>query len=110
MYPLLEELQPKIAALCQRYGVQKLEVFGSASRADFDPRSSDFDFVIDLGDYSPGISRRFVQFGDDMEALLGRRVDLVFEERMKPRFRAAVDETRKAVFEQRDESVAAGRP
>jgi predicted nucleotidyltransferase len=99
---ILEQHKATIASLCRHYGVSRLEVFGSATRHDFDPTSSDFDFVIDFADYGRGVARRFMDFGDALEALLERRVDLVFEERMKPRFREAVDETREVVFEQGD--------
>lgn len=107
MNAILEQHYDAIAELCRQYGVSKLDVFGSATRADFDPEQSDFDFVIDFADYGRGIARRFVEFADALEALLGRHVDLVFEERMKPRFREAVDETREVVFEQGDRPVAA---
>lgn len=102
MHAMLEQHSDAIADLCRHYGVSKLEVFGSATRADFDPEQSDFDFVIDFADYGRGVARRLIEFADALERLLGRSVDLVFEERMKPRFRAAVDETREVVFEQGD--------
>jgi predicted nucleotidyltransferase len=34
---LIREQQEDIAAICRRFGVRKLEVFGSAARGDFDP-------------------------------------------------------------------------
>ena len=36
---------PSIAALCQRYGVVHLELFGSDTSAEFNAESSDFDFL-----------------------------------------------------------------
>lgn len=107
MNAILEQYHDAIAALCRQYGVSRLDAFGSATRQDFDPATSDFDFVIDFSDYGRGVARRFVEFADALEALLGRRVDLVFEERMRPRFREAVDETREVVCEQGDRPVAA---
>ena len=88
-------------------GVLRLEVFGSATRSDCDPACSNFDFVLDLGAYQPGISRRFVAFADGLESLLEREVDLVFEERMRPHFRQAVDQTGEVIFEAGDLPVAA---
>jgi len=38
----------KVAALCERYGVAHLELFGSATGPNFNPESSDFDFLVDL--------------------------------------------------------------
>ena len=38
-----------VALLCRRYGVARLDVFGSSARGmDFDPRSSDFDFLVEF--------------------------------------------------------------
>ncbi|MGG7510821.1 nucleotidyltransferase family protein [Plantibacter sp. YIM 135249] len=66
-----------IASLCRAYGVSRLLVFGSAVSARFDPVRSDIDFFVDFG---PEVTDRFdAYFGlqEDLEALLGRRVDLV---------------------------------
>ena len=46
MHPAIAQHRPGIAAICQRYGIRRLEVFGSAARADdFDPEHSDADFL-----------------------------------------------------------------
>ena len=45
MNPLtfLESKKESVGALCQRYGVRRLRVFGSALRPDWDEEASDFD-------------------------------------------------------------------
>ena len=49
MHPFIHQHQSAIAELCQRYRVQRLEVFGSAARGtDFVPESSDTDFLVEL--------------------------------------------------------------
>ena len=46
----------ELTALCRRYGVRRLEVFGSAARAaDFDPKTSDADFLVEF-DHDSGHS------------------------------------------------------
>ena len=107
MHAKLQDQSSAIFEHCRQYGVRRLEVFGSSNRSDFDAGQSDFDFIIDFGEYEPGIAGRFVAFADALEALLGRKVDLVFEERMKPRFREAVAETREVIFAAGDCPVAA---
>jgi predicted nucleotidyltransferase len=53
MVPAILEHRKEIADLCRRYGVIRLEVFGSAARGtDFDTDRSDIDFMIDLGERS----------------------------------------------------------
>ena len=98
MNPIIEAKKPEIIALCRQYGVSRLDLFGSATGSDWDPNRSDFDFIVDFENRGPGIFLRFIDFGDEMELLLGRRVDLVSEKRMKPRYRQTVDETRVALL------------
>lgn len=75
----IAEKREALAALCRRYGVKRLEVFGSAARGvDFDPNKSDFDFLVEFGqrsDLSP--REQFLGFAEALEKLLGRPVDLV---------------------------------
>ncbi len=98
--PLVTDNQAEIAALCERYGVSKLDLFGSAATGAFDPATSDLDFVVAFAGYGPGVSSRFIDFADALEALFGRSVDLVFDTKMKnPYFRASVNESRQAVFD-----------
>lgn len=79
MTPLIEAHRDAIVALCRQYGVAKLAVFGSAARGDFDPETSDVDFLLEFLDYGPGVASRFIDLADDLEALLERKVDLLFE-------------------------------
>lgn len=78
MHPAIAQHRPAIAAICQRYGIQRLEVFGSAARAsDFDPAYSDADFLVEFASgVQPGLNAIFGAKAD-LEALLGRGVDLV---------------------------------
>lgn len=98
MNPIIEAKKPEIIELCRQYGVIKLDLFGSATGPNWDPEVSDFDFVVEFDDYGTGIARRFVGFGDDLEALLGRKVDLVSDRAMRPRFRKSVDRSREVVL------------
>ena len=67
----------ELAQLCRRFGVRRLEVFGSAAReADFDAARSDIDFLVEFGAQADDLAR-FLDFKQALEALLGRRVDLV---------------------------------
>ncbi len=68
-----EDLQ----AMCRRFHVRRLEVFGSAARGDFDPARSDVDFLVEFATDSADDLARFVDFKAALEALLARRVDLV---------------------------------
>jgi predicted nucleotidyltransferase len=78
MHPAIAQHRSGISVICQRYRIQRLEVFGSAARAeDFDPASSDADFLVEFApDAQPGLNSLYGAKAD-LEALLGRGVDLV---------------------------------
>ena len=66
-----------IAAVCRRYGVRRLVVFGSAVTDRFDEATSDVDFLVEFDDSIKDRFDAFFGLQDDLEALMGRRVDLV---------------------------------
>lgn len=67
--------------LCRRYGVERLEVFGSAARgADFDPARSDADFLVTFSSHARDDLSVFADFKESLEAALGRPVDLTERE------------------------------
>ena len=78
MIPSIEEHRAELADLCRRHRVLRLALFGSATRDDFDPERSDFDFLVDFEDLPPG-EHADCYFGllQGLESLLGRPVDLV---------------------------------
>ena len=88
-----EELQ----ALCARFGVRRLAVFGSAASGEFDPEHSDIDFLVELAP-PEGMSRLDAHFGlkESLERLLGHAVDLVDPSALEnPCFAASVEKTRR---------------
>ncbi len=77
MLPAITEKRAELAVLCRRYGVARLEVFGSAARdADFDPATSDIDFLVELRAPADNLGR-LLGLQKALEALLHRPVDLV---------------------------------
>lgn len=97
---LIDRLEP-LMQLCVRYGVDRLEVFGSAASGRFDPASSDLDFIVRMtGQREPGYARRFCSFADELEILFGRPVDLLTESMIhNPYFRKDVDASRRLLLE-----------
>ena len=66
MHAVVSDKKDKLAELCRRHGVARLEVFGSAARGtDFDPDSSDVDFLVefDLGS-APATLDQYFDFRD----------------------------------------------
>jgi len=100
MPTLIDPQLAEVSALCRRYGVRKLELFGSATTGAFDSRTSDLDFLIDFdpgGDES--LFHRYFGLNEDLEALFGRKVDLVMVGTLKnPYFIDSVNKTRQTVY------------
>ena len=96
----LNEHRHEVVALCRRFGVRRLEVFGSASSGEFDPDRSDIDFLVELEPLE-GTSRFDSFFGlkEALEALLGRPVDLVDPSALdNPYFAEMVEHTRQELY------------
>ena len=76
----------QIADFCHRWGIVRLEIFGSALRDDFGPES-DVDFLFTPGSgfqrdkaYGPWMSDRMAE---DLSRLIGRPVDLLERSRVE---------------------------
>ena len=89
----------EITALCRRFGVRRLELFGSAVRGDFDPETSDFDFILEFDDSDGDLLDRFIGLGDALEELLGKPADFVFEEKLtNPYLKASINRNRELLY------------
>lgn len=101
MHADVAQKRDALAALCRRYDVARLEVFGSAARGvDFDPARSDADFLVEFKVQSalPPLEQ-FFGLARALEDLLGRPVDLVEPSAVKnPFIRAAIDRSREVVY------------
>ncbi len=78
MAELIESKMSELRALCERYRVERLALFGSALREDFDAGNSDLDLTVEFQPMTPQ-EHAAAYFGllEDLESLFGRRVDLV---------------------------------
>jgi predicted nucleotidyltransferase len=75
---LIEARKPELRDLCERHRVERLALFGSALREDFDSEGSDLDFAVEFAPMSPS-EHAEAYFGllESLESLFARRVDLV---------------------------------
>ena len=106
---IIDDNRPAIAALCRKHRVTALWIFGAATTDRWDPETSDIGFLVDLGDYEPGIAMRYLDLADDLEALMGRKIDLVSVGglRRNHRFREELERTRVALYERDDAQAVA---
>jgi len=96
----LAQYSDKLSTLCAIYGVKRLELFGSASRGDFDRENSDLDFLVEFAEnYSTGAFDRYFGLKEDLERLFQRPVDLIEIKAIKnPYFRQAIERDKVLVY------------
>lgn len=98
---LIEMNMDKIIALCRKYKVVKLWVFGSILTDRFNDQS-DVDFSVIFDDKSiPRLDFAdiFFDFLNGLKAILGREVDIVFDDCVKnPYFRKELDATKQLIY------------
>jgi hypothetical protein len=100
MHGDIESHRPQIAELCRRFGVRRLELFGSAALDDARAAPSDLDFLVDLGEPPPpAYADAYFGLRESLEALFGRPVDLVTAPSVLNRyFREGIDRSRRLLY------------
>ena len=100
MNKIITERLPELILLCEKYRVETMYLFGSATTGAFNDRS-DIDLLIA---FEKGIS--FEEYADNyfdlayaLEDLFGRDVDLVTENSLSnPYFIASVNRTKQLIY------------
>jgi predicted nucleotidyltransferase len=78
MHPVVEEKLEELRAICVRYRVRRLDLFGSAATGGFEPERSDLDFLVELAPRAPAeYADTYFDLMEELERLFGRRIDLV---------------------------------
>ncbi len=97
---ILASRSAEIGELCCRFGVRRLEIFGSATTDRFDPQHSDLDFLYEFEDLSsPELANQFFGLWEGLEALFGRKVDLVSARSVRnPYFLRKINTQRRVLY------------
>ena len=108
MVPVVAKHANELDALCRRYGVLQLDLFGSAATGAYRKGESDLDFVVE---FLPATTETYsdTYFGllRALEQLFGERVDLVVGSAItNPYFLQAVEETRAPIYAARDQEIS----
>jgi predicted nucleotidyltransferase len=100
MRPEFEQHRTELADLCRRYGVRRLELFGSAAAGKDLAEESDLDFLVEFAPFLPeGYANAYFGLLESLETLFGRPVDLVVTSAIRnPYFREAVECTRALLY------------
>ena len=81
--PTIEEIRQTAESLGQRYGVERIFLFGSYARGD-NNEASDIDFRIDKGNIR-GLFQ-LCGFKNQLEDMLGREVDVLTTQSLDEKF------------------------
>jgi hypothetical protein len=92
--------QSDLVKLCRDFHVQRLDLFGSALNASFDPERSDLDFLVEFEPLSVGdYATAFFGFKEALERLFGRSVDLVVPSAIRnPYFLQSVEQGKALLY------------
>lgn len=93
----IEVDEAKLIDLCRRHKVQELALFGSAARGEMRP-DSDIDLLVE---FLPNADVGLLEHAGlmlDLTSLLGRKVDLVSKNGLKPRIRSSVLQDARLVY------------
>ena len=98
MVDVLQDKHLAIAEACARFGVARLDVFGSVLRDDYCPGKSDIDLLVEFQPHE-GYALVEAYFGllDELRALLGQ-VDLVMADAVKNPYIARAIEREKQLL------------
>jgi predicted nucleotidyltransferase len=97
---VIDEHRSEIDGLCQRFGVARLDIFGSVVGDAFDVEHNDVDLLVEFIDPAAS-SHADDYFGlkEALEAVFGRRVDLITRPSVRnPYLLGRIEATRELVF------------
>ena len=72
----LAELKARLRRFCEKYRIERLEIFGSAARGEAGP-GSDVDLLVTLDESSPVSVAELLEMAGEAEEVVGRPVDFV---------------------------------
>jgi uncharacterized protein len=88
----------QIRVFCEKHHIRKLSLFGSVLRDDFGP-DSDVDVLVE---FEPGSGVTYLDLADmqfELEAMLGREIDLLTPRALSKYFRQKVLNTAQVLYE-----------
>jgi len=81
----IEPFLPEIEKICKKFEARSLTLFGSALTDEFNPETSDLDFLLELYGFHRGL-KRYLAIKEELQNLFKRDVDLVMPEAIKNPF------------------------
>ncbi|MGC8542278.1 MAG: nucleotidyltransferase family protein [Phycisphaerae bacterium] len=99
MLQQVEQHRQEIAAICRKYGVIRLDLFGSAASGQLFSSESDIDFFFEFDANPVGLADRYFGLIEDLELLLQRNVDMVsIQDARNPYFLQVANQHRTTLY------------
>ena len=99
MPPIVRDRKRELEHICQRFGVERLEMFGSAVSGTFNA-ASDIDFLVSFSDSAKAKAfDNYFGLLESLEKMFGRRVDLVTAASLQnPYLISEIEQSRQLVY------------
>jgi uncharacterized protein len=96
----------KITSLCEELKVEKLWIFGSATKSSFSAES-DVDFLVSFEKMEPeDYAENYFLLAENLEEILGRKVDLVtINSLSNPYFIQSVEESKLLIYDRQSQKI-----
>lgn len=100
MISIVQSNRKGVERLCRQFRVRRLELFGSAVRGQFDPETSDLDFLVDFEQLKPEeYADTYFGLLEGLRELFKRNVDLVMVSAVKnPYFLESMERSRTLLY------------
>ncbi len=100
MISLVADKQAEVLDLCRRFGVRRLDLFGSAAEGSFELDRSDLDFLVEFEAETPREHKeRYFGLLFSLEGLFGRQIDLLEPSAVKnPYLWRAIQSSRELLY------------
>jgi predicted nucleotidyltransferase len=100
MIPVVQNSREAVERLCRRFRVRRLELFGSAVGEQFNPETSDLDFLVDFEELEPEeYADTYFGLLEGLRELFKRNVDLVMVSAVKnPYFLESIERSRTLLY------------
>jgi uncharacterized protein len=100
MIAQIRQAKSELAEICRRHNVRRLDLFGSAVGADFDPCTSDLDFLVEFGPFAKGqYSEHYFALIEELKTLFGRPVDVLVSRAVRnPYLLESINRTRESLY------------
>lgn len=100
MVSIIQSRQDELVRLCREFQVLRLAVFGSAVRSDFEPETSDLDFVVEFLPMSPREhAASYLGLANGLERIFERKIDLLEESAVRnPYIRRSIEASQESIY------------